>query len=618
MKTKGLFDEFPPVSKEQWRNKITTDLKGADFDKKLVWKTGEGFNVQPFYTADDFEKRTNLDVCPGDFPFLRGKNVKGNEWLVRQDIHVENISEANAKVLDIRMKGVDAIGFIFDEKFSPTIDTIEQLLQNIRLDLMELNFKTTHPLAMLSIIDQLSKKYNRDLEQVKGSLDFDPLGQNSLTGNFYASRQDDFNLLVELVKASQLLPKFQVVTVDGTIFHNSGSGIVTQLAFVLAKGADYLTHLTEHGIDIDQAAPKLRFNFAVGSNYFMEIAKFRAARYLWANIVNAYGLNDADNAAMFIHCSNSEWNKTTYDPYVNMLRTTTETMSSLIGGVDSMTVLPFNKVYESPTEFSERIARNQQLLLKGESYFDKVNDPAAGSYYIEELTEQIIQESWKLFLEVDEMGGYEKAFEKGFIQEKVKAESQQKDADIANRKRTLLGTNQYPNITEHIEKINQSTFDKTTDSDAKTLNPYRGSREFEKLRFKTDQYALENKRPAVWMFTFGNLAMRNARAQFAANFFGCAGFEIINNLGFQSAEAGIAAAKKARPDVVVICSSDDEYVDNVINIYNALKEDSIVVLAGYPKALIDELKSAGFDNFIHVRTNVLAELKRYQQLLDIA
>ena len=618
MKTKGLFDEFPPVSKEQWRNKITTDLKGADFDKKLVWKTGEGFNVQPFYTADDFKKRTNLDVCPGDFPFLRGKNVKGNEWLVRQDIHVENISEANAKVLDIRMKGVDAIGFIFDEKFSPTIDTIEQLLQNIRLDLMELNFKTTHPLAMLSIIDQLSKKYNRDLEQVKGSLDFDPLGQNSLTGNFYASRQDDFNLLVELVKASQLLPKFQVVTVDGTIFHNSGSGIVTQLAFVLAKGADYLTHLTEHGIDIDQAAPKLRFNFAVGSNYFMEIAKFRAARYLWANIVNAYGLNDADNAAMFIHCSNSEWNKTTYDPYVNMLRTTTETMSSLIGGVDSMTVLPFNKVYESPTEFSERIARNQQLLLKGESYFDKVNDPAAGSYYIEELTEQIIQESWKLFLEVDEMGGYEKAFEKGFIQEKVKAESQQKDADIANRKRTLLGTNQYPNITEHIEKINQSTFDKTTDSDAKTLNPYRGSREFEKLRFKTDQYALENKRPAVWMFTFGNLAMRNARAQFAANFFGCAGFEIINNLGFQSAEAGIAAAKKARPDVVVICSSDDEYVDNVINIYNALKEDSIVVLAGYPKALIDELKSAGFDNFIHVRTNVLAELKRYQQLLDIA
>lgn len=617
MEREKLFQEFPPVSTKDWKDKVIKDLKGADFDKKLVWRTGEGFDVQPFYTADDLGKRPNLAVCPGDFPFLRGKNVKGNKWLVRQDIHVGDIREANAKVLDIRMKGVDSIGFIFEKGFVPTVENIESLLQNIRLDLMELNFKTTRPLAVLSIIDQLAKKYNRDLEQVKGSLDFDPLGHSSLTGNFYTSQLDDFNLLVELVKASQLLPKFQVVTVDGTVFHNAGSGIVSQLAFSLAKGADYLTHLTEHGIDIDQAAPNLRFNFAVGSNYFMEIAKFRAARYLWANIVNAYGLNDADNAAMFIHCSNSEWNKTTYDPYVNMLRTTTETMSSLIGGVDSMTVLPFNKVYESPTEFSERIARNQQLLLKGESYFDKVNDPAAGSYYIEELTEQIIQESWKLFLEVDEMGGYQKAFEKGFIQEKIKTESQQKDADIANRKRTLLGTNQYPNITEHIEKIHQSTFNKTSDSDANTINLYRGSQEFEKLRFKTDQYALENKRPTVWMFTFGNLAMRNARAQFAANFFGCAGFNIINNPGFQSAEAGIASAKKARPDIVVICSSDDEYADNAINIYNSLKDDTIVVLAGYPKGLIDDLKENRFDNFIHVKTNVLAELTRYQQLLNI-
>ena len=617
MEREKLFQEFSPVSIKDWKDKVIEDLKGADFDKKLVWKTGEGFNVQPFYTADDFEKRTNLDVCPGDFPFLRGKNVKGNKWLVRQEIEVEDIVAANAKVLDIRMKGIDSFGFNFKANYKPDIEDIEKLLQNIRVDFMELNFNSHYPVEILEIIEILAKRYNRELDKVRGSVEFDPIDHYNRYGKYYHTKESDFALLEDLFRRSSHLKNFHVLTIDAAVYHNSGSGIVTQLAFALAKAVEYLNHLTNNGFDIDEIATKLRFNFAVGSNYFMEIAKFRAARYLWANIVNAYGLNDADNAAMFIHCSNSEWNKTTYDPYVNMLRTTTETMSSLIGGVDSMTVLPFNKVYESPTEFSERIARNQQLLLKGESYFDKVNDPAAGSYYIEELTEQIIQESWKLFLEVDEMGGYEKAFEQGFIQEKVKAESQQKDADIANRKRTLLGTNQYPNITEHIEKINQSIFDKTTDSDAKTFNPYRGSREFEKLRFKTDQYALENKRPGVWMFTFGNLAMRNARAQFAANFFGCAGFEIINNPGFQSAEAGIAAAKKAKPDVVVICSSDDEYVDNAQKIIAELENDSIVVLAGYPKDLIEELRLSGFVNFIHVKANVLEELKRYQQLLKI-
>jgi methylmalonyl-CoA mutase len=609
--------EFPPVSTPQWKEKVIKDLRGADYEKKLVWKTGEGFDLQPFYRQEDLQKLENLNVCPGDFPFLRGKNVKGNSWLVRQDIRVDKIAEANAKALDIRMKGVDALGFYFDHDYKPVAEDIEQLLQNIRADLMELNYDSSYPLEIVRIIDELAKKYNRELEKVRGSVSFDPLGYFSLNGRFINSEEEDFKLVEELFNTARHLTHFHLLNVDGSVFHNSGSGIVTQLAFTLAKGADYLNYLTEKGFEIDELAPRIRFHFAVGSSYFMEIAKFRAARYLWSNIVNAYGLNNADNAAMFIHCTNSYWNKTLYDPYVNMLRTTTETLSALIAGVDSMTVTPFDAIFEAPTPFAERIARNQQLILKGESYIDKVNDPSAGSYYIEELTQQIIDETWKLFLEIDERGGYLEAFKQGFIQEKVREESSKKNEGIAQRRRVLLGTNQYPNISEHLDHLPQKP-EKQEGQTVDVLHPYRGAMAFEALRFKTDQYALSNPRPKAWMFTYGNLAMRNARAQFAGNFFGCAGYEIVNTPGFASVEEGIAAARVAKPDVVVICSSDEEYVDNALEIYNALKGNSVVVLAGYPKELVEELKASGFDNFIHVRSNVLEELQKYQQLLGIA
>jgi methylmalonyl-CoA mutase len=617
MDKERLFHEFPPITTEEWKEKITNDLKGADYDKKLVWRTPEGFKVQPFYRSEDLKNTPNLEVCPGDFPYLRGKDVKGNNWLVRQEIEVDEIEAANAKALDIRLKGVDSFGFNFKSSYKPTLEDIEKLLQNIRADLMELNFNSHHPVEVVEIIDTLAKKYNRDLEKVRGSVEFDPIDHYSRYGKFYHTKESDLALLESLLKASQHLKNFHVLTIDAAVFHNSGSGIVTQLAFALAKAVEYLNHLTENGFFIDDVAPKVRFNFAVGSSYFMEIAKFRAARYLWSNIVNAYGLNDAENAAMFIHCTNSQWNKTIYDPYVNMLRTTTETMSALSGGVDSMTVAPFNEVYESTTEFSNRIARNQQLVLKGESYFDKVNDPAAGSYYVEDLTQQIISESWKLFLEVDEMGGYLKAFENGFIQKKIEEEANQKRIDIASSKRTLLGTNKYPNVNEHLNGISEEVFNPSGDENENTLKPFRGAQAIEKLRYKTDQFALSGKRPEVWMLTFGNLAMRNARAQFAGNFFGCAGFQITNNHGFKTIESGIEAASASNADIVVVCSSDEEYAGNALKVYEALKGNKIIALAGYPADLVEELKSKGFSNFVHVRSNMLEELSRYQKELGI-
>jgi methylmalonyl-CoA mutase len=615
MDKQNLFGEFPPISTKDWKNKIEIDLKGADYNKRLVWRNAENFEVQPFYRAEDIDKLESIAVSPGDFPFLRGNKIKGNGWLIRQDMKVENFETANAKALDIHLKGVDSLGFIFSDDYKPTTTDIDRLLQNIHVDIMELNFSNNFPLETIQIIKDLAKRYDRDPEKIHGSVDFDPLNYYSLNRKFRTEKEGEFAVLDQILQASKHLPNFHPITVDGSLFLNSGSGIVTQLAFTLAKGVEYLNYLTGKGFDIDNITPKMRFHFAVGSSYFMEIAKFRAVKYLWSNIVNAYGLKDTSRAAMFIHCSSSEWNKTVYDPYVNMLRTTTETMSATIGGINSMTVLPFDKFNNSTsTKLGERIARNQQLLLKNESYFDKVADPAAGSYYVEELTKMIIESAWKLFLEVDERGGYLKAFETGFIQEKINEEAKQKDLDIAIRKRTLLGTNQYPNTGEFHEKF--ISFAPVTDQ--QILNPYRGAQVFEELRQKTDKFALKNPRPKVWMFTFGNLAMRNARAQFAANFFGCAGFEIINNDGFGSIEKGIEAARKSKGDIVVICSSDDEYKDNVLQIYKALKNEKILVLAGYPKDQVGNLQSNGFNHFIHVKSNVLEELEKYQELLGIS
>lgn len=618
MEKEPLFKEFPPVTTEEWKKKIIADLKGAGYRKKLVWKTPEGFDVEPFYRREDLEGLSHLNAFPGRFPFTRGRKIKGNAWLIRQDIEVADFTATNQKTLDLLSKGVNSIGFHFQPDYIPTVADLEKLLKDIDGNTTELNFSTQFPVEMITALEKVAKKHNRKTGKINGSLDFDPLGYFSRHGKFYRSKEEDFELLEQLVNKSSSLSGFHVITVDATLFANAGAGIVSQLAFALSKGAGYLTYLTNAGLDTGQVASRIRFQFAVGSGYFMEIAKFRAARHLWAHIVNAFGVTEAGSQAMFIHCVNSRWNKTLYDPYVNMLRTTTETMSSLIAGVDSMEVLPFDEVFEKPTPFAERIARNQQLILKYESYFDKVNDPAAGSYYVEELTDKLIREAWKLFLETDEKGGYLKAFEQGFIQQRVEKEAQQKIREVAQLKRVLLGTNQYPNINEHIENVDSSpSFTESETSDIKILKPTRGALPFEQLRLKTDRYARSNPRPVVWMLTYGNIAMRNARAQFAGNFFGCAGFEIVNNPGFETIEKGIEAAEKADPDIVVICSPDEEYGDITLPVFHALKDKMIVVLAGYPEKFVEHLKQEGMEHFVHAKSNVPEELKKYQQLLGI-
>ncbi len=616
-----LFKEFEPVSTQQWVDKIVKDLKGKPYSR-LINKSTDGIEIKPFYREEDVEGLPFTNNLPAQFPFLRGTQTRENKWLVRQDIPVTDFAEANKKALDISLRGVDSLGFVFQPNSQPGEAELEKLLENIRADILELNFSGGNAKQILKAVDKLAKKYNRDLEKISGSLNADPLGDFSKTGRFTGSKEEALNKLLDLYKAGAHLPAFQVITINPHLFHNSGGSTVSELGYALAMGAEYLTFLTDNGLAVDEAASKIRFHFAVGSDYFMEIAKFRAFKLLWSKLVNAYGLEQAESAHAHIHVSNSNWNKTIYDPYVNMLRTTTETMSALTGGIDSMTISTFDSLFSKGDDFSERIARNQQLILKEESYFNKVVDPAAGSYYIENLTAKLIHHAWNLFLETDEQGGYLEAFTKGTIQERIKKEAAEKDRDLALGKKSLLGVNRFPNVTERLSKMEDESVFFTEEAgknhtEVKPLQPYRGAMAFEQLRYRTDRYADNNARPKVWMFTYGNLAMRRARSQFAENFFGVAGFEIIDNPGFETVEQGIKAAKEINPDIVVLCASDEDYEAMAVEAFKALKEEYIVVLAGNPANVVEQLKQEGMKNFIHIKSNILEELKQYQQMLGI-
>ena len=603
-----LFTEFPAVATEQWEEVITADLKGADYERKLVWKTGEGFNVRPYYRAENLEGIRFLGSQAGEFPFVRGTRAH-NRWHVHQTVKVENPAEANAEALKMLNAGIDSIEFRIDAADFSDAD-LDALLAGISIPAVELVFSGS---KCHDLVDQVLAKIAREgIAREEAHIHFciDPLVKGLTSKGVLCSCIDG---LADLVRKTADYKHIRVVTVSGHIFSNAGSTIVEELAFTLAAGHDYLVRMTEGGIDADKAARKIRFAMNVTSNYFMEMAKFRAARMLWANIVKAYGPEKECACKMFTHAVTSAWNQTVYDPYVNMLRGTTEAMSASIAGVHSLEVLPFDASYEEPDEFSKRIARNAELLLKHESHFDQVVDPAGGSYYIETLTQSIAAEAWKLFLEIEEKGGYTAAYEAGFIVERVKASAAAKDKAIATRRQILLGANQYPNFTETADaKIGECAVERA-EAKGNVLLPYRGAMAFEQMRLHVDR---SGKAPKAFMLTCGSLAMARARAQFSCNFFACAGIRVEDNTFFKSVEEGVEAALASKAEIVVVCAADDDYAELAPKAKELLGDKAILVVAGAP-ACAPELEAQGIKNFINVKSNVLETLKFYLKEMGI-
>ena len=602
-----LFDQFPPVSTAEWKAKVEADLKGAPFDKKLVWRTNEGFNVQPMYRAEDIADLKTTDSLPGEYPYVRGTR-DNNDWLSRQEIIADDAEAANAKALDVLGKGINSLGFKVKEANAEELAT---LLKGIVVNAVELNFKCCpkKSLAFAKVLVEYLKA-NGIEKEFKGSIDFNPFKKALKHGVEFPG--DIAAMGAEMLETVKDVPGLKVLAVDSEMLSNAGAYIFQELGYALAWGADWMTLLTEAGRSATEVACRIKFNMGVSSNYFMELAKFRAARMLWAQIVKQYNPASDDDCKMAVHAVTSKFNQTIYDAHVNLLRSQTECMSAALAGVDSITVTPFDTPYKTPDDFSERIARNQQFLLKEESHLDKVVDPAGGSYYVETLTASIAAEAWKLFLAVEDNGGFLAQVNSGDVQKVVRESSEKRHTDVARRKEILLGTNQYPNINEvaagKIETTGCSCGCSHNEGPkGEGLPTARAASDFEALRLATEA---AGRRPKVFMLTIGNLAMRLARAQFSTNFFGCAGYEIIDNLGFDTVEQGVDAALEQGADVVVLCSSDDEYATLAPDAFKYLDGRAEFVVAGAP-ACMDELKALGINDFVHVRCNVLDTLRDF-------
>ncbi len=610
-----LFNEFQAPTTQEWLDKIQVDLKGADFQKRLVWRTSEGFNVQPFYRKEDVEKLQTPYALPGEFPFVRGNKKHDNTWYIRQEIDASNPLEANIKAKSILNKGVDSISFHIPGS-SVSKETISTLLEGIYVDCIEVNYTTCkrHSVELAEILVDYYKTKGFEREKIVGSIDWDPMEKIVMNGKNVEPLLQFGPTLVNVLKD---YPNLRCITVNSVSLSNAGAYIVQELGYALAWGNEYLQQLVDAGVDATLAAKKIKFNMGISENYFMEIAKFRAARLLWAEIVKQYSPNSDNACMMCVNAITTTFNMTLFDSYVNMLRSQTETMSAALAGVHSIVVTPFDSPYETPNDFSERIARNQQLLLKEECHFNTVVDPAAGSYYIEELTTSLANEAWKIFLRVEDAGGFLAGIKSGRVQDDINATNEKRHTLAAQRREFILGTNQFPNFTEKSEgktpnesKCSCSHNDKST---YKVIESKRLSVEFEELRLATEK---AEKQPIAFMLTIGNLVWRQARAQFSCNFLASAGYKVIDNLGFSSIEEGIETALKANADIIVLCSSDDEYAEYAIPAYKYLNDRAIFVIAGAP-ACMEELKEAGIENYIHVKVNQLETLKMLNTKLGI-
>ncbi|MEA1896380.1 MAG: methylmalonyl-CoA mutase family protein, partial [Bacteroidota bacterium] len=507
--------------------------------------------------------------------------------------------------------GVNELGFIFHEK-SPGFKIVE-LFEDLDFSALRLNLSAgASSLDLLTMLVEWLQATNINKDSFSGGIEYNPLGSLVLSDKFYSSEADDMKQAYKLIKLRLgNAPNIKVLSLSGDIFSNLGCTIVEELGFSLAMASEYIAQISKMGINPSDIANSMQLNLGIGPNYFFEIAKIRSARWLWSVLAKAYEAKDAGK--IFIQSVPTSFNKTRFDPYVNMLRYTTEALSAAIGGANSINIFPFNSIEKQAGDFSERIARNTQIILKEESYINKINDPAAGSYYIENLTNSIAERSWELFQNIESQGGFLKAYKKGIIQEQIEKSRKIRQGNISGRKEILVGTNHYPNLIETSsgpEKHDGTQKGKPGTENSKKFMEKRGAYEFEKLR---EAVNLSGNKLAI-LFPFGNPATRSARTTFASGFIGCSGFEIKDLTGIKNIEEGIKICSKLKPELIVLCSSDEEYPLLVPKIIEKVQPGPVFVIAGNPTDSKDKLNSLGIHHFIHTKSNIFETLS--QILMD--
>lgn len=584
-KNKQLFSEFPPVSTEQWMERVTADLKGADFDKKLVWKNLSGIKINPCYNAEDTITQ------------LKNTGENSQSLVNYRNIVVSNAESGNKLAIKAVEEGMN--GIIFQLKENVSVIT---LLNGLDLNSTTVAFEIVAE-AVAFTKDLVAFAKDSDL---KGYINTGIISNYTTTGTFDTSQVE---VAAELVKLTADFPNFKAITISGTEYLDSGANQVQEIAYTLNSLVFLIEKLSEKGVEVQTIFNNLNFKLAIGLEYFVEIGKFRAFNNLLAEVAAKYGVVDFSNT---LTAKTSIWSKSVTDAETNMLRATTEAMSAILGNVDGILVDAYDKEFKNSSDFSSRIAGNITTILREESYFGKVANPVDGSYYIEEVSTKIAEKALELFKAIEADGGFYTAFENETIQQQIAEIRLQKLKLISQRRTPMVGINKYPNL---MEKVAANLLSEGATDNSKVLTPRRASLEIEALRRVTEELVAETKiRPIVQLASYGNLTMRKARAAFAYDFIGVSGFDVHQEESFESAE--VAATESANSDahVVVICSSDQDYDETAvafIKAFRALNSNKVLLLAGAPEN-INELTEAGLDGVVNMRSDVLVTLTAIQ------
>lgn len=679
----NLSKDFPETTYEQWREQVEKDLKGVPFEKKLISKTYEGIDLQPIYNKEDVKDLPFIDSKPGSPDFARGTSTSGylkKLWNIQQYIPFSNPEDFNSALKSDLSRGQNCIyikpdiennfeGVKFDN-----IDDLNKIFNDIDINAFPVFIDCgVCGFTKAALLAAYMKTKNQS--GLKGALNIDPIGYAVSSGTMFMNSETAIEYLAKVTKwAIENSPELRTIGVNTTHYNNAGANAVQELAFAMATGVEYMNQLTDKDLKPEEIASGIRFSFGVGSFYFMEVSKFRAARILWSRICKAYGV-EGEPAKMLINAETSYYNQTKLDPYVNLLRVTTEAFSALIGGVDSLRTSPFDEAIRQSDEFSRRIARNTQIILNEETHISSLIDPAGGSYFVEHLTSELAQASYKLFQEIQSQGGMLESLKKGFPQSEVEKISSAREKDLSKRKSILVGTNAYANIKEEKLETNQTDKeslqknrdevisqiranrkeDKVKDKIFKLLKDKsietaieamsegafreelelaldsgkegifvikplkikRGAEIFEELRERTLEHKTKTKDEAsIFLAAMGPVKQHKARADFSRGFLETAGFNVIYAKGFESPAEAISEAEKHKAKAIVICSTDETYPELVPEISNSAKGKNLyVILAGYPKEQVETYKSLGVNEFLYLGADVYLVNKKIQDAI---
>ncbi|MDR1275086.1 MAG: acyl-CoA mutase large subunit family protein, partial [Candidatus Accumulibacter sp.] len=637
---KGFFDEFERPEKENWKAEVVKALKGAPFDKVMFTKTYENLTIEPIYNAEDIEGLPHLKSRPGFQPYVRNTRPEGflgEPWKIAQELTLAFPEKFNEEARYDASRGQTGLTVVLDRATRTGKDPADACeedvggeglslatLGDLKRALFELDVKALHlqchtgasALPLLAMLVAALKSENKDLGRDLGTacIGSDPWAELATEGALEMSVETALACMYQTSRwAVRNAPKLQTVFIQGHPWHNAGASSTEEVAFALATAAEYLREMIGRGLSIDDAAPRIRFGFSLGSNFFMEIAKLRAARILWGQLVAAFGGNE-ESQKMAIHARTSARNKTLYDPYVNMLRVTSEGFSGAVGGADSMHLAPFDEPIRTPDRFSRRIARNVQVMLQEEARFTMPIDMGGGSYTIEKLTHEFAQTAWRIFQEIEKNGGMAAAIAAGTPQAMAEATAAKRAKAVETRSDVILGTNMYANLAEkkieapvvdraalkkarteevaadrHAHRLYSLGFDLTRIEDgfagegeavdlaidavangatlgeihevltaldaerpsAKPLRIVRLAESFERLRREVEtKFAEAGRRVRLFLANMGPIPQHKPRADFSRGFFEVAGFEVVGNAGFETVDAAAEAALASDAPVV--------------------------------------------------------------------